>query len=203
MVWASGGVAEMLAAVSREVALPSGEGFGEAVNRLALQLEMLRAASQGQATAVGDNTAAVIQNTVAHATSGAGSAASSVGRAARSALGSGLVLSPLITGLARLFGAGKTEAPPPLVTQTRPPSIHLEGAVIRAASRETAVVERVREPSAGAVAERVEMTRPVNVTVQVQAMDSRSFLDHSGEIARAVREAMLHSHALNDIVSEL
>jgi len=41
------------------------------------------------------------------------------------------------------------------------------------------------------------------VTVQVQAMDSRSFLDHSAEIARAVREAMLNMHSLNDVVSEL
>jgi hypothetical protein len=38
--------------------------------------------------------------------------------------------------------------------------------------------------------------------VQVQAMDSRSFLDHSDEIARAVREAMLNAHALNDVVNE-
>ena len=41
------------------------------------------------------------------------------------------------------------------------------------------------------------------VQINVQAMDSRSFLDHSDEIARAVREAMLHSHSLNDVVSEL
>ena len=41
------------------------------------------------------------------------------------------------------------------------------------------------------------------VTVQVQAIDSRSFLDHSDEIARAVREAILNSHALGSVVSEL
>jgi hypothetical protein len=34
-------------------------------------------------------------------------------------------------------------------------------------------------------------------------MDSRSFLDHSDDIARAVRDAMLNMHALNDVVSEL
>ncbi len=50
-------------------------------------------------------------------------------------------------------------------------------------------------------ARRVEA--PVNVTVEVRALDSRSFLEHSEDIARAVREAMLHSHALNDVVSEL
>jgi hypothetical protein len=41
------------------------------------------------------------------------------------------------------------------------------------------------------------------ITVNVQAMDSKSFLDHSDDIARAVREAMLNSHSLNDVVSEL
>ena len=41
------------------------------------------------------------------------------------------------------------------------------------------------------------------ITINVQAMDSRSFLDHSGEIAQAVREALLHSHALSDVVTEL
>jgi hypothetical protein len=34
-------------------------------------------------------------------------------------------------------------------------------------------------------------------------MDSQSFLDHSQEIARAVREAMLNTSSLNDVVSEL
>ena len=42
-----------------------------------------------------------------------------------------------------------------------------------------------------------------NVTVQVQAMDSRSFLDHSDQIAQAVREAILNAHALGSVVSEL
>jgi hypothetical protein len=48
------------------------------------------------------------------------------------------------------------------------------------------------------------MSTPVNnITVQVNAIDSRSFLDHSEDIARAVRDAMLHSHALNDVVNDL
>ena len=41
------------------------------------------------------------------------------------------------------------------------------------------------------------------VQIQVQAMDSRSFLDHSQEIARAVREAMLNMHSINDVVNDL
>jgi hypothetical protein len=34
-------------------------------------------------------------------------------------------------------------------------------------------------------------------------MDARSFLDRSGDIAAAVREAMLNSNSINDVVSEL
>ena len=43
---------------------------------------------------------------------------------------------------------------------------------------------------------------PAQITVQVQAMDSRSFLDHSADIAMAVRQAMLESSVLNDVVRE-
>ena len=34
--------------------------------------------------------------------------------------------------------------------------------------------------------------RSTQITVQVQAMDSQSFLDHSNDIAQAVRQAMLN-----------
>jgi hypothetical protein len=39
--------------------------------------------------------------------------------------------------------------------------------------------------------------------VNVQAMDSQSFLDHSSDIAQAVRNAMLNMSSINDLVSEL
>jgi hypothetical protein len=41
------------------------------------------------------------------------------------------------------------------------------------------------------------------ITVNVQAMDSQSFLDHSSEIAQAVRNAMLNMSSINDVVSDL
>jgi hypothetical protein len=37
----------------------------------------------------------------------------------------------------------------------------------------------------------------------VQAMDARSFLDRSGDIAAAVRDAMLNMNSINDVVNEL
>jgi hypothetical protein len=41
------------------------------------------------------------------------------------------------------------------------------------------------------------------ITVNVQAMDARSFLDRSSDIALAVRDAMLNLNAINDVVNDL
>jgi hypothetical protein len=46
-------------------------------------------------------------------------------------------------------------------------------------------------------------TTPTPIQVNVQAMDARSFLDHSTEIAEAVRQAMLNSSPINDVVNDL
>jgi hypothetical protein len=37
----------------------------------------------------------------------------------------------------------------------------------------------------------------------VNAMDSQSFLDHSDDIAMAVKQAILNSSSLNDVISDL
>jgi hypothetical protein len=41
------------------------------------------------------------------------------------------------------------------------------------------------------------------ISVNIQAMDSQSFLDHSGEIAQAVRQAMLSLNSINDVMNDL
>lgn len=42
-----------------------------------------------------------------------------------------------------------------------------------------------------------------HITVNVSAMDSRSFMDHSADIANAVREAMLNLHPINSVIADL
>jgi hypothetical protein len=42
-----------------------------------------------------------------------------------------------------------------------------------------------------------------SILVQVQAMDSQSFMDHSHEIAQAVRQAMLNLSSVNDVILDL
>jgi hypothetical protein len=41
------------------------------------------------------------------------------------------------------------------------------------------------------------------ITLNVQAMDSQSFLDRSQDIAQAVRQAMLNMHSINDVINDL
>jgi hypothetical protein len=134
----------------------------------------------------------VVQNTVAQVTGGE-SKAVEAGKSIWKALGSGLTVSPLITGLVRLFTRDSEKEPPPLVSYVHPAPVQYEGPVAR-----RAVTESVTSPVPPAAPQPAPQ-----VTIQVQAMDSRSFLDHSSEIARAVREAMLNSHSLNDVVNEL
>jgi hypothetical protein len=42
-----------------------------------------------------------------------------------------------------------------------------------------------------------------SILVQVQAIDSQSFMDHSNDIAAAVRQAMLNMHSVNDVIADL
>ncbi|MBI2686417.1 MAG: hypothetical protein HYX27_08880 [Acidobacteria bacterium] len=128
--------------------------------------------------------------------------------------GGGLTLLPVVSGLLKLFGVGgKKEEPPPLEKFTLPPSIRAEAGL--SASGETILIDRgvgdrIRQLPAQSspLASSLGAKPPVagtgaSITVNVQAMDSQSFLDRREDIARAVREAMLQSHSLNDVVSEL
>jgi hypothetical protein len=52
-------------------------------------------------------------------------------------------------------------------------------------------------PSAGGTSQ-----APMHVTMNISAMDSRSFMDNAPAIAQAVRDAMLHMHPINQLVRE-
>jgi len=134
-------------------------------------------------------------------------------------LKSGPGLTPLLSGILSLFGGGSDPAPPPLVKYAAPPSVRFEAAqwgdqsgdvdydqagLPRLNSSTAANTGRTNasQTSTSNGPEPTTAAAPT-VTVNVQAMDSRSFLDHSQEIARAVREAMLNLNAINDVVSDL
>ena len=87
-------------------------------------------------------------------------------------------LGSLISGIASLFG-GEKKAPPPLQLFQLPDAVN-----------QTVHVQSGSQAGPA-------------VHVHVQAMDTQSFVNRSNDIARAVKTAMLNSHSLNDVVSEL
>lgn len=149
--------------------------------------------AQTQATTA--NTDALAQEAQAKSPSGLGGAVSSVLNTASQFLGGGLSVVPIISLFSSLLGGGQPEQPAPLVPFSLPPSLNLESTT----QYQEVVWGETGMPSA---AGRAAPNAP-QITVQVQAIDSRSFLDHSSEIAQAVRQAMLNMNALNDVVTNL
>jgi hypothetical protein len=109
-------------------------------------------------------------------------------------------VNPIAGLIAGLF-AGRSEpaAAPAAATYLRPESLRLEAGFDGAKDPAITAVERQESgqfrPAAGA-------NGGAQVVVQVQAMDSRSFLDHTPEIAEAVKRALLESNGLRDVLGE-
>ena len=171
---------------------PGTVGLSEEIARLAEQLQQLQAAGQSAAESTRSGSAAPPGN----------SGGQSIGSTLLDVFGTGLGLSPLISGLASLFGKGSDTSAPVLLTKfVLPPSIQVNGGVSESGGQAFGVDNPQGglprpAPTGGQAA------GPAQITVQVQAMDSQSFLDHSADIAMAVRQAMLESSVLNDVVRE-
>lgn len=155
-----------------------------------------RTAAQAQADAVTLNTAALQANT-------AGKAAGNLLSKASSFLGGGLGALPLVSGLLGLFGGGP-KTTPALSRYLAPPSLSVQNSVDAAGSAGQAVYDQYGMPRTASSGTTSPPAAPhQNVTVNVQALDSQSFMDHSFDIAQAVRAAMLNLHSINDVVNEL
>jgi hypothetical protein len=108
-------------------------------------------------------------------------------------------LNPIVAGLMKLFGGGSDEQAQTLLKIERPAALRYQGAVSERAGWSVSEMDY----SADGRPRMVERTAQAPVVVQVQAMDSRSFLDHRDEIASAVRQALLESHGLGDVMREV
>jgi len=158
-----------------------------------------------QTLAGGSAVVSALQNTATQISVLTSNSAQSTGSAVASAITkvftSGLGLVPLIGGLLGLFGGGHQE-PPPLVKYTMPDSISFQGADT-GASVQLADYDQMGMPRAYGSTQAGTAAPATSINVTVQAMDARSFLDHSNEIAQAVRQAMLNLNSINDVVSDL
>jgi hypothetical protein len=152
-----------------------------------------------QAGLIQANTQALQDSTAAHASSGGGG----IGSTASSILGGGLgFLSPIFTGIMSLFGlGGSSSAPAPLPFYTPPPGVQMSD-TLRSATPSAAPVNSAAGGNTSSGGSAAQAAAP-QVTVNVSAMDSQSFMDRSNDIANAVRQAMLDLHPINDVVANL
>jgi hypothetical protein len=135
------------------------------------------------------------------------------GQVALNVVKSGLGTVPLVTALFRLFGGGDDEAPVPLVKYALPARREFHAAVTESGfadvdydqSGTPRMYERRASDGAATWPEngRSSGAGLPQINVNVQAMDARSFLDRSSDIAAAVREAMLNLNSINDVVTDL
>ncbi len=167
------------------------------LSSLAEQITNLTSAQQAATSALQDNTQAVTQNTSAK--SGGSSTAGTVEGAVSSFLGGGLSsVSPLVGGLLSLFGGGGGQ------TLAVEPPYMLPSPVESEAGVTASAPGQVMPVSYGGTGQpRAAVGSSTQITVQVSAMDSQSFLDHSDDIAMAVKQAILNSSSLNDVIAEL
>lgn len=168
----------------------------EPMSRLTQQLAELTSVARAQSETVDANTQAVIENSLAQATGDGKSTAASIGKNAFSYLRSGLGLVQL---LGNFFNRGGEETESTLTSYSLPAAVDIEAGLSGLG------LQPIRYGQDGlpraAPASALQPVTPI--TIQVQAMDSRSFMDHSAEIASAVKDALLNSHSLNDVVLEL
>lgn len=171
-----------------------GSDFSTALSQAGQQIAQLQSAYQQQASLIQANTQAIQSNTSAQGKSSGGSVAGGLASSLFGGFGLGL-LSPLVSGIASLFGGGSS-TPPPLSVYVPPSPVSINAPIY---SPTPATASTGNTSSAAAAASQAAP----QVTVNVNAMDSQSFLDHSTDIANAVREAMLNMHPLNDVVASL
>ena len=164
-----------------------------------------------ETAATAANTDALAQNTQTKSSDGRSSVSDVVSTVSQF-LGGGLSLLPLVSIFTSLFGGGDSQQAAPLTPYAMPSSLNLESTTnyqnvvygengLPKANDQAASSQTV-SPQAAPSQTAASQAAP-QITVQVQAMDSQSFLDHSNEIAQAVRQAMLNMNSLNDVVNDL
>ena len=192
-------------------ALDSGEEIAASLSDTVKQLSELQGSSAPQAASSSTSSAST--------TSSGGISPESI---VSTVLESGLGMVPLVVGLLGLFAGGGTPAPPTLEKYAMPERQYFEGADtgsdVSGADYDQMGMPRAYSAAPDATSAQTSGSASpgsssggspsggagaAQITVNVQAMDSQSFLDHSNEIAQAVRAAMLNSSSINDVVNNL
>jgi hypothetical protein len=184
----------LLTAFNQASGSPAGNGSASTEQGLIDALGQATQVIDSQAQATAANTDALAENSQAKSSSGGGGVSDAL-NAASQFLGGGLSAMPLVSLFSSLFGGGQSQQSA-LVPFSLPPSLNLESSTN---NQNVDWGENGLPRSAGSSGANATQ----QITVQVQAMDSQSFLDHSDDIAQAVRQAMLNMNSINDVITNL
>ncbi|MGA2737576.1 MAG: hypothetical protein ABSG65_09005 [Bryobacteraceae bacterium] len=185
----------LLAAFNQAAGSPSGGQSATAQQGLVDALGQATQVIDAQTQATAANTDALAQGGHSQG-SGVGTDVSDVINTASQFLGGGLSLLPLVSLFSGLFGGGQSQQPAPLVPYSMPQSLNLQ-------SSSNGQPVSWGENGLPRSATSGGSSGGSQITVQVQAMDSQSFLDHSDDIAQAVRQSMLNMGSINDVITNL
>jgi len=149
---------------------------------------------------------------------GSNSGGSTAGTVATTMLEAQLGLPILIAGLMKAFGGGGSSTPAPLVKYAMPAAVDFQAVesqgqvsgldydqtgTPRSYAAAGTSASASGGTSGGTSGGRSGSGVAPQITFNVQAMDARSFMDRSGDIAAAVRDAMLNLNSINDVVNDL
>ena len=198
-VTSSSGLSRGSGGASTAAALEPGPNneITQQISSLVGQISGLNSTQQAAITALQGNTQAVTQNTSSKGSSS--SVGSQAAGAAESLFGGALSLSPILSGIMSLFGGGQGAQAPALTPFVLPAPVQYDAGLAAGNGTSATPVSYAQggQPRAQSV-----QAAP-QVTVQVNAMDSQSFLDHSDDIANAVKAALLNSNGLSDVIAAL
>jgi hypothetical protein len=172
--------------------------MSEQLTTIASQLQELQTINQAQMQSIEGNTSAVSADTGTKGSST--STAGSVGSTLLNILGLGSGLGPLISGLVSLFGGGGGGTTTAVSPYIQPLPVNLQAGFSGSTAGGASGVDY---GESGQPRQTTAASAQQQITVQVQAMDSQSFLDRSNDIAAAVRKAMLETSTLNDVIREV
>ena len=181
----------------------SQSGMVDSSRDLRMQIEVLTRGLESNSQASQENTAALQSGSRSNQ---AETAAKSIGQIAKTAAGSlgAIGFSPILSGLLKLFGGGGSnvvaQAPP--VPYVLPRSLQLDAGLFEQGAR-LATTDTSQTGLPRSVGSVVKNTETQTVNVQIHALDAKSILDRSDDIANALREAVLNSHGVNDVLGDL
>lgn len=190
-------------------ALPA-KTLGDVLTGMIQQLETGNTAIVGQLRDVSKTTVSSIDRVVSNtAVSPSASSSSSTGKDLLNAFNplsanrgtnilTSLFLGPLWKGLFSLFSGGGNAQPVPLTKYAFPQDSRSDVAASLGSDGQPV---GIRSDSFGLSQATPALQAPINISIQ--ALDARSILDRSDDIASALKQALLSNHEINDSISEL